>query len=83
MSSSLSLRPESDPSIYIYRHWLKKVDKIIDAMTISTLTSQRQHFTDLNVFIFCFDCFAAQKANTLSRQGLLVYLQTRVFFYFL
>ena len=55
MSFSLSLRPESDPSIYVYRDRLKKVDKIIDAMTLSTLTFQRQYFTELNVFIFCFD----------------------------
>ena len=59
MSSSLSFRLESDPSIYGYRHLFKKVEKIMDAMTLSMLTSQRQYFTDLNVFIFFFDCFAA------------------------
>ena len=59
MSSSLSFRPESDPYIYGYRHLLKKVEKIMDAMTLSMLTSQRQYLTYLNVFIFCFDCLAA------------------------
>ena len=59
MSFSLSFRLESDPSIYGYRHLLKKVEKIMDAMTRSSLTSQRQYFTDLNVFILCFDCLAA------------------------
>ena len=59
MSSSLSFRLESDPSIYGYRHLLKKVEKIMDEMTLSMLTSQRQYFTDLNVFIFFFDCLAA------------------------
>ena len=65
MSSSLSLRPESDPSIYGYRHLLKKVEKIMDEMTLSMLTSQRQYFTDLNVFICCFDCLAAIKRDLL------------------
>ena len=59
MPSSLSFRLESDPSIYGYRHLLKKVEKIMYAMTQSRWTSQRQYFTDLNVFILCFDCLAA------------------------
>ena len=59
MSSSLSFRLEWNPSIYGYRHLCKKVEKIMDAMTLSMLTSQRQYFTDLNVFIFFFDCLAA------------------------
>ena len=59
MSFSLSFRLESDRSIYGYRHLLKKVEKIMDAMTRSSLTSQRQYFTDLNVFILCFNCLAA------------------------
>ena len=63
MSFSLSFRLESDPSIYGYRHLFKKVEKIMDAMTLSMLTSQRQYFTDLNTFIFCFDCLAAINAD--------------------
>ena len=63
MSSSLSFRPESEPSINGYRHLLKKVEKIMDAMTLSMLTPQRQYLTDLNVFIFCFDCLAAINTN--------------------
>ena len=58
MSFSLSFRLESDPSIYGYRHLLK-VEKIMDAITLSMLTSPRQYFTGLNVFIFCFDCLTA------------------------
>ena len=32
-------------------------------MTPSRLTSQRQYFTDLNVFILCFDCLAAKNID--------------------
>ena len=51
MSSPLSLRPKSDPSIYGYIHLLKK--------------HVRQYFTDLNVFIFCFDRLAAINTDLL------------------
>ena len=37
MSPSLSLTPKSDPSIYGYRRLLKKIEKTMDAMTLSML----------------------------------------------
>ena len=65
MSSSLNLRTESNPPIYGYRHLLMKVENIMDAITLSMLTSQRQYFTDLDVFIFCFDCLAVRNTDLL------------------
>ena len=57
--SLLSLRAESDPSIYGYKHLLKNVKKMKNAITISMLTSQRQYFAELDVFIFCLDFLPA------------------------
>ena len=36
-----------------------------DAITLSMLTSQRQYFADLDVFIFCFDFLAATNTDRL------------------
>ena len=62
MLSSLSLRPDSDPSIYGYRYLLKKVERIIEAMTLSMLRSQRQYIPDLNLL---FRCLAAINTDLL------------------
>ena len=62
MSSSLSLRPESDPSIHGYRHFLKKVEKIMDEMTLSMLTSQRKYF---KCFHLLFRLFGSYKYGSM------------------
>ena len=62
MSPSLSLRPKSDPSIYGYRRLLKKVEKNYGCNDTKHV---RQYFTDLNVFIFCFDRLAAINTDLL------------------
>ena len=44
---------------------LEKVKKMKDAIILSMLTSQRQYFADLYVFIFCFDFLAATNTDWL------------------
>lgn len=56
MLSSLSLRPDSDLPIYGYRYLSKKVERIMEAMTLNMLRSQRQYIPDLNLL---FRCLAA------------------------
>ena len=61
----LSLRAESDPSIYGYKYLLRNVEKMKDAITLSMLTSQRQYFADLDVFISCFSFLPATNTDLL------------------
>ena len=57
----LNLRADSDPFVYGCKHLLKKVEKTKQANTLSTLTSQRQDFADLDYFIFWLDFFGSNK----------------------
>ena len=73
MSPSLSLRSESDPSIYGYKHSLKKV--CIDNKRVNI---PKAIFDRPKCFYLLFRLFGSynvtQEANALSRQRLLVVL---------
>ena len=61
----LSLTPETDPSVYVWKHLLKNVEKIKHLNTLNMLSSQRQDFADLDIFIFCFYFLAATNTDLL------------------